>query len=94
MSGEPPKIVSLGARRFHQTRDTTKTTVREALEAALEFADESKPDHVIVLFAKVDGGETESRYFQAGSYAYHAQMGLCTNAALQLRASSIDESND
>lgn len=92
MNDEPPKVSSLAARRFYQTSDTTETAVCDALEAAIEWAKQEKPDHVMIIFGKNTVEDSTSKYFQAGIYGYHAQLGLCQNNVMALRESSIRSS--
>lgn len=59
-----------------------------ALDAAREWIEqcEEKPHHVIVLTGRVlkDGG-CGTRFFQAGQYKYHAQIGLVHEGAQMIR---------
>lgn len=82
-------VVSIGAARFNKISQSPQDcNPRDALEAAIAYLDfdEDKPDHIIVLFGRTptDGGSA-TKWFQAGSYEYHAQMGLLYEGAQMIR---------
>ena len=93
MSGGDDKITSLGARRFNAANHPGGLNPRTALEAALEWLDNpesGKVQHVIVLVgrdAAEHPGASSTRFFQAGEYRHHAQMGLCLEAMHMIRES-------
>lgn len=83
------KVVSIAAARFNKISDASEHDPRDALEAAMEYLDDPEngsPDHVIICFGRTpkDGGSA-TKWFQAGSYEYHAQMGLLVEAGNMIR---------
>jgi hypothetical protein len=90
MSDEPP-IVSLGARRFHNATHPAMLDPRTALEAAMEWLNDPttpKAAHVIVIVGRdVEDGGSGTRYFQAGDYRHHGQMGLMLEGMHMIRES-------
>lgn len=81
-------VTSIGAHRFANAQDAARCNPRDALEAAMAYLDhiDDKPDHIIVLFGCTpEGGGSATKYFQAGSYEYHAQMGLLYEGAQHIR---------
>lgn len=84
------KPQSFTARRFDKYGDPAAHDPIAALQVAKEWIDANpdKPDHVIVLIGRTteDGG-SGTKYFQAGSYPHHAQMGLCLEGQNMIRES-------
>lgn len=79
--------------RYNRITDPAAHSPRAALEAALAAYDEldpaERPTHIIVLTGRdLDDGGSGTRYFQAGSYRHHAQMGLLHEGAQMIRESS------
>lgn len=82
-------VVSLAARRFTATSSTEGSNPRDALEKALADYDDPNlptPDHIIICIGRdpEDGGSATT-WLQAGSYRYHAQIGLLHEAAQMIR---------
>lgn len=89
MSETFENVVSIGAARFNkESQDPAECNPRDALEAAIAYFDhaDDKPDHIIVLFGRTpeDGGSA-TKWFQAGSYQYHAQIGLLYEGGQMIR---------
>lgn len=84
------KPESFAARRFHKFGDPADHDPTVALQVAKEWIDANpdKPDHVIVLIGRTtpDGG-SGTKYFQAGGYPHHGQMGLCLEGLHMIRGS-------
>ncbi|TXH82276.1 MAG: hypothetical protein E6Q77_06505 [Rhizobium sp.] len=85
----PENVVSLAARRFTASSSTEGSNPRDALEKALADYDDPNlptPDHIIICIGRdpEDGGSATS-WLQAGSYRYHAQIGLLHEAAQMIR---------
>jgi hypothetical protein len=81
-------VTSIGIHRFANTDDAAKCNPRDALEAAIAYLDHTndKPDHIIVLFGRTpEGGGSATKWFQAGSYEYHAQIGLLHEGGNMIR---------
>jgi hypothetical protein len=77
------------SRNLNPVENAPITALREAidwLEGAC--AEGLAVDHVIILMGRStkDGG-SGTKYFQAGKYPHHAQMGLCSEGALMIRDS-------
>lgn len=92
MDGEPPKVASLGARRFNSADPMeTRIAPRDAIEGALEECDRLKPDHVLIIFGSIDPSDntSASSYYQAGNYTFPGQLGLCFAAGLMIRDDAI-----
>lgn len=85
----PATVTSIGAARFNKDTASPKDcNPRDALEAALAYLDhvDDKPDHIIVLFGRTsEGGGSATKWFQAGSYEYHAQIGLLYEGGQMIR---------
>lgn len=88
---ERPKaqVINLAAVRFDKNTDASEHSPRDALEAAtayLEDPEMGNPDHIIVCLGRTpeDGGSA-TKWFQAGSYEYHAQMGLLFETQQMIR---------
>ena len=84
-------ISSLDAKRFDRATHHSEIDPRTALMAALEWYDaqEEKPAHIAVLVGREVGDEgcSGTKFFQAGTYRHHAQMGLCLEAMHLIRES-------
>lgn len=87
--------ISLDAARFARTSVPAHLNPRAALEAALRWLDEQdakgvKIRHVVVITGR-DAPDHDSgsgtKYFQAGDYRHHAQMGLCFEGMQMIRDS-------
>lgn len=85
-------VSDLAAARWDKNDNPADCRPDEALHAALRYiAENEMPDHVIVLFGRKN---TEldcdaSKFFQAGSYGYHAQIGLLYDGQQMIRESSV-----
>lgn len=91
-------VANLDAARFNRAEKPTDLTPRTALIAALEWVAEQEAAgvpiaHLIVLTGG-DGpdhpGASRTRFFQAGTYRHHAQMGLCVEGMHMMRDSGSD----
>ena len=86
-------VASLGARRFYAANHPSGLEPRTALEAALEWIDNpetGKVQHIIVLVGSDSPehrGASGTRFFQAGEYRHHGQMGLCLEGMHMIRDS-------
>lgn len=90
MSDEDNDVPKLSVARFHKNTDPAAHAPSAALDAAYEAirTGETIPDHIIVLFGRnTENGASAHRFFQAGSYNYHAQAGLCMEGMMQIRES-------
>lgn len=94
MTDEPPPVASMASARFERATRPEELTGRDALVAALDWWDscpaDEKPTHVIVMIGRDTPGKTTAsgtKFFQAGTYRHHAQMGLCLEAMHQIRES-------
>lgn len=88
MAGDDGKITNLNVVRFNRQMDPAEFDPVTALDAAREWIAEceNKPDHVIVLTGRVlENGSCGTRFFQAGQYKYHAQIGLIMEGLNMLR---------
>lgn len=90
----PAPVASLASARFDRAVHPEELTGRDALVAALDWWDacppDEKPTHVIVMIGRDTPGKTTAsgtKFFQAGTYRHHAQMGLCLEAMHQIRES-------
>lgn len=88
------KPISMAAARFDKAVHPEDLPARDALVAAMDFVDscplDDKPTHIIVLIGRdpVDFATASgTKFFQAGKYRHHAQMGLCLEAMHQIRES-------
>lgn len=82
-------VVSFAAARFDKVGDPAEHKPADALEAALEWVKnpENGPyNHVIICLGRTaeDGGSA-TKWFQAGDYQYHAQMGLLFETGQMIR---------
>lgn len=91
---KPAPVASMAAARFDRATHPEELTGRDALVAALAWWDscpaDEKPTHVIVMIGRDTPGKTTAsgtKFFQAGTYRHHAQMGLCLEAMHQIRES-------
>lgn len=90
----PARVASIGSARFDRAVHAEDVTPRDAVVAALEWIDactpDEKPTHVIVMIGK-DTLEFKTasgtKFFQAGTYRHHAQMGLCLEVMHRIRES-------
>lgn len=88
MAGDDGKVVDFAVARFHANGNTGAHDPITALDAAREWIEqcEEKPHHVIVLTGRVLEDEScGTRFFQAGQYKYHAQMGLLMEGMSMIR---------
>lgn len=91
MHGASP-VASLAIARFDKVPDPASHSPRAALEKALQDLDgrddDKRVEHCIVLFGRTtEGNSSATGFFQAGSYAHHAQAGLLEEAKLMIRES-------
>ena len=71
--------VDFGRAAWDRHPDASAHPPRRAVEIMLEDIDSGrvKPDHVIVCYGyATDDGTGYSGYYQAGSFGYHARIGL------------------
>lgn len=83
-------IASIATARFQKIEDPLAHDPRTALDVAREWIDnqETPPEHVIVLIGRTTPENSSgTRFFQAGKYAHHAQMGLCYEGREMIRES-------
>lgn len=93
-NGPGPRVASIASARFERATHPEELTGRDALVAALSWYDscpaDDKPDHVIIMIGR-DTPEfatgSGTKFFQAGTYRHHAQMGLCLEAMHRIRDS-------
>jgi hypothetical protein len=84
------EITDFSARRWEAVEDPACHDAADALRAAMRAMDhdEKKPEHIIVMFGgTASDGSSRTRFFQAGSYAHHAQLGLVEDAKHMMRES-------
>lgn len=89
MDDEPGNIADLGLARFARDMDPKKHNPLMALEAAKKWIiDQPEPaDHVIILIGRTTGDNgSGTKFFQAGNYPHHAQMGLCLEGMELIRS--------
>lgn len=86
----------MDAARFNKASHPAHLDPRTALMAALEWYDaleaDDKPAHITVLVGRNVGDEgcSGTKFFQAGTYRHHSQMGLCFEAMNMIRESGSD----
>lgn len=82
-------VDELAARRFNTGSDKPRETkIADMIAAATKYILENNPDHVIIAIGRTDEeGASGTKFFQAGKYAHHGQMGLMMEAALMMRES-------
>jgi hypothetical protein len=88
--GDVFKPESFIAHRFNKIGDPSAHDPVSALVVAQEWIaqQENKPHHVIVFVGRTtEDGSSGTKYFQAGNYPAHAQIGLCMEGMLMLRGS-------
>lgn len=91
----PAPVASMDLARFKRADKPAEVNARAALEAAMEWIDDPetpKPTHIIVLVGRDASepgqeGASATRFFQAGGYRHHGQMGLCLEAMHMIRES-------
>lgn len=79
----------LSAARFDNAKFPQGLPVVSAIDAVkkwiLETPEEDRPQHVIILTGRTDeNGASQQRFFQAGNYGGHAQIGLLVCGLEQL----------
>lgn len=81
--------IDLAARRFHQGSDKPRdTSINDMLAAASEHIRETpEVEHVIVIIGRTIDGASGTKFFQAGSYTHHGQMGLMLEGMHMVRES-------
>jgi hypothetical protein len=82
------KPESFTARRFDKNSDPAAHDPITALIVAREWIEqqENGPDHVIVFVGRTtEDGASGTKYFQAGQYPCHAQIGLIVEGLCMLR---------
>jgi hypothetical protein len=76
-------------KRLEKMQDPSKTPLELACDAAKAWVKESGAEHVIIVVGRSDGENgSATRYFQAGTYSYHAQMGLLWEGQQMIRESA------
>lgn len=87
-------VASIAAARFERAVHSEDVGPRDALQAALDWFDgcpaDDKPDHVIIMIGRDTPNlatASGTKFFQAGTYRHHAQMGLCLEAMHRIRES-------
>lgn len=84
-------VASLAAKRFEKIGDPSAHEALSALDVARDWVlnhAEGAPDHIIVLIGRTTSDNSSgTKYFQAGSYPHHAQMGLCFEGMEMMRDS-------
>lgn len=86
-----PEFDQVAARRFGKADRPADVSLIDTLNAAIGFAKENDPDHVIICFgrtAKEGEGASRTNYMQGGKYTYHGQMGLIFEAGQMIRDNS------
>lgn len=81
---------SFVARRFAKFGNPAAHDPRVVLDVAREWIDQQaeKPNHIIILIGRTTPeNASATKYFQAGDYAHHAQMGLMLEAMHMVRGS-------
>lgn len=74
--------------RFSRNKSPDTTKLADCLEAAKKEIEDGSWDHVIVLFGRTtDEGASGTKFYQAGVYPHHGQMGLCQEGMLMIRES-------
>lgn len=88
------RVASIASARFDRAVHAEDVSPRDAIVAALEWIDacpaDEKPTHVIVMIGRdVPELPTASgtKFFQAGTYRHHSQMGLCLEVMHRIRES-------
>lgn len=83
-------VTDLQTARFARVPDPAAHETVVALRAAIEWIEslDEKPTHIIISIGRSepDGG-AGTRFFQAGSYNHHGQMGLCLETMQMIRES-------
>jgi len=83
-------VTSFASARFYKRQDPAIHNPRSALEVATEWFDQNPepPNHCIVIFGRdtADGG-SGTRFFQAGTYRHHGQMGVMLEGMNMIRES-------
>lgn len=89
-------VIDFGKMKFaHRTKPDQHqpiTALREAVDWLIGAEENgTHVDHVIVLFGRTTPeGASGTKFFQAGKYPHHAQMGLCSEGALLIRETGDD----
>jgi len=83
--------VNLNVIRFNKATNVSECSPRSALEAALvdlDTPDRAQPDHIIIVLGRnADDSTSGAKFFQAGTYSYHAMIGLLDECKLMIRES-------
>lgn len=80
-----PPSNDLTKRRWDKEPNPSKHKPETALEIAYGDLEEFKPDHVIVIFGKVEeDGSADWRYYQAGTMGIYAASGLAMKASREM----------
>jgi hypothetical protein len=82
-------VDELAVRRFDKETEADKCKPLDALEAAkkwiLERPEDEAVEHLIIFTGRTTPeGASATRFFQAGSYASHAQIGLIESGKMQI----------
>jgi len=84
-----PAVDELALRRLEKIENIEDTPLEVVLDAAKAWIKESGAQHVIVVVGRDgDGSGSATRYFNGGSFHYHAQMGLLWEGAQMIRDSA------
>lgn len=70
-------ITDIRVVKFGKDNDPASHDPLTALIVAEKWIKDMKADHVIVIVGRtIDGTGSGTKYFQAGNYTHHAQLGL------------------
>lgn len=93
-SDQTRPVASMSSARFDRATHPEELSGRDAIVAALDWWDscpvDEKPTHVIVMIGRDlprKATASGTKFFQAGTYRHHAQMGLCLEAMHLIRDS-------
>lgn len=83
------QVDELALRRLEKIENIEDTPLEAVLDAAKAWIKKSGAQHVIVVVGRDgDGSGSATRYFNGGSFHYHAQMGLLWEGAQMIRDSA------
>ncbi len=82
-------VTDLRLARFERDENPNSHDPKLALHAAFEWLKENDDaDHIIVLLGRTtENNSSGTKYFQAGKYPHHSQMGLCLEGMHMIRES-------
>lgn len=75
----PFRVSSLGAKRFEKQTHPMKVNPADALDAARAWIEAGNDaTHILIVIGTKlnDGGDVQTKFFQAGNYDVHGQIGL------------------